>query len=132
MKNGVFFGPVGNYNAQFGGPVLRYQQVTNLGWQRGNWNANLLNRFLSGYTDQNGGSVAPSFRNNVVSNYSIYDLSVVYTGIKHLTLQGGVLNVMNKDPSFTNQTSRFQARAYDDRFANPLGRVFTASAKYSF
>ena len=132
VKNGVYFNPVGNYNAQFGGPVIRYQQVTNLGWQRGSWNANVLNRYITGYRDQNGGSVAPAFRNNTVKSYSIFDVSLIYTGFKNLTLQGGILNIADQDPSFTNQTSRFQARAYDDRFANPLGRVYTASAKYSF
>ena len=132
LKNGVYFNPVGNYNAQFGGPVIRYQQVTNLGWQRGSWNANVLNRYITGYLDQNGGSVAPAFRNNVVKSYSIFDVSLIYTGFKNLTLQGGILNIADQDPPFTNQTSRFQARAYDDRFANPLGRVYTASAKYSF
>ncbi len=132
LKNGPFFSPVGNYNAQFGGPLIRYQQFTNLGWQSGNWSANLLNKFQSSYTDQNGGSVAPSFRSNEVKFYSIYDLNVTYTGFKRMTLQGGVLNILDQDPPFTNQTSRFQARAYDDRFHNPLGRVYTLSAKYSF
>ncbi len=132
LKNGVYFNPVGNYNAQNGGPVIRYQQVTNLGWQTGYWNMNLLNRYITGYLDQNGGSVAPAFRNNVVESYSIYDISVIYTGFKNLTLQGGILNLLDTDPPFTNQTSRFQARAYDDRFHNPLGRVYTVSAKYSF
>ena len=132
LKNGTFFNPVGNYNANFGGPVIRYQQVTNFGWQKGSWSANLLNRFQTGYLDQNGGSVAPTFRNNRVKSYSIYDLAVTYTGIKGLTVQGGILNVADQDPSFTNQTARFQSRAYDDRVHNPLGRVYTVSAKYNF
>jgi iron complex outermembrane recepter protein len=132
IKNGAYFYPVGNYNANFGGPVVRYQQVTNFGWQKGNWNTNLLNRFQSGYRDQNGGSVAPSFRTNTVKSYSIFDLAVTYTGIKGLSVQGGILNLANTDPSFTNQTARFQARGYDDRFHNPLGRVYTLSAKYNF
>ncbi len=132
LKNGTYFNPVGNYNANFGGPVVRYQQVTNIGWQIGKWNANLLNRFQTGYRDQNGGSVAPAFRNNTVKSYSIFDLSVIYTGFKGLTLQGGILNLVNEDPPFTNQTARFQARAYDDRVHNPLGRVYTVSAKYNF
>ena len=132
VKNGAFNKPVGNFNAPFGGPVIRYQQVTSFNWQHGNWNTNLLNRFQTGYRDQNGGAVAPSFRNNTVAAYSIYDLSVTYSGIKGLTVQGGVLNLLNQAPPFTNSTLRFQARAYDDRFHNPLGRVFTLLAKYTF
>ena len=69
VKDGQFFNPVGNYNGQFnnsstaGGPVIRYQQVTTVGWQQSVWSANLFHRFLSGYRDQNGASsVAPAFR----------------------------------------------------------------------
>jgi iron complex outermembrane recepter protein len=133
VKNGAYFYPVGNYNANFGGPVLRYQQVTNFGWQKGNWNTNLVNRYSSGYFDQNGaGNVLAAFRNNVVKSYSIFDLAVTYTGIKGLSVQAGILNLADTDPSFTNQTARFQARGYDDRVHNPLGRVYTLSAKYNF
>jgi iron complex outermembrane receptor protein len=57
---------------------------------------------------------------------------VGYTGIKNLTLRAGILNVLDTDPPYSNQTARFQARAYDDRFSNPLGRVFTLSAQYNF
>jgi hypothetical protein len=43
-----------------------------------------------------------------------------------------VLNLLNNDPPYSNQTNRFQARAYDDRFANPLGRTWTLAGKYEF
>jgi len=132
VKNGNYREPTGNFNAAFGGPVLRYQQVTTLSWQQGNWGTSLVNRYQSGYLDQNGGSVAPAFRNNEVDNYSIYDLGVTYAGFRNLNLRVGVLNLLDEDPPFTNQTARFQARAYDDRFHNPLGRVFTFSGKYTF
>ncbi len=132
LKNGAYSQPIGNYNANFGGPVLRYQQVTTLTWQQANWGASLVNRYQSGYLDQNGGSVAPAFRIHEVDNYSIYDLGVTYAGFRNLSLRMGVLNLLDKDPPFTNQTARFQARGYDDRFHNPLGRVYTFSGKYTF
>jgi iron complex outermembrane receptor protein len=132
-QNGQWFNPVGNYNANFGGPVLRYQQVTNFGWQWGPWSAALWNRYQSGYFDQNpASSVQPAFRQNTVGAWSVWNLSGTWTGYKGLTLQAGVLNLLNNDPPYSNQTNRFQARAYDDRFANPLGRTWTLAGKYEF
>ncbi len=49
-----------------------------------------------------------------------------------MVLRAGVLNLLNTDPPYTNQTARFQARKYDDRFHNPLGRVFTLAGRYDF
>jgi hypothetical protein len=40
------------------------------------------------------------------------------------------LNLFDTNPPFTNQVSRFQARGYDDRFHNPLGRTFLLSVRY--
>lgn len=132
-QNGQWFNPVGNYNANFGGPVLRYQQVTNFGWTWGPWSAALWNRYQSGYFDQNpASSVQPAYRQNTVGSWSVWNLSGTWTGYKGLTLQAGVLNLLNNDPPYSNQTNRFQARAYDDRFASPLGRTWTLAAKYEF
>ncbi|GAP36471.1 TonB-dependent receptor [Piscinibacter sakaiensis] len=127
---GRWFNPVGNYNAQWAGPVIRYQQLLTVGWEQGSWSGLLSNRFLKGYRDQN--SVPAPFNTNTVGDYSIFDVSVTWRGIKNLTLQAGVLNLLDKDPPFTNQLSRFQARGYDDRFHNPLGRTYQVSAKYTF
>jgi len=130
---GQFFDPLGNYSPQFGGPVIRYQQVTNLGWQYTTWTVNLFNQFQTGYTDQNGAAnVAPGFRNNTVGKNSVWNLSTTYSGFKGLTIAAGILNVLNTDPPYSNQAGRFQARGYDDRFASPLGRVYTLGARYQF
>ncbi|WP_418320920.1 TonB-dependent receptor domain-containing protein [Piscinibacter sakaiensis] len=133
--NGRWFNPNGNYNAQFGGPVIRYQQVTTIGWQKGDWSSQLTNRFVNGYRDQNAQgapfNVAP-FNTNKVGDYSIFDIAVTYRGVKNLTLSAGVLNLFDTNPPFTNQVSRFQSRAYDDRFHNPLGRTYRVAAKYEF
>lgn len=132
---GRWFTPVGNYNAQFGGPVIRYQQTVRVNWDTGNWALSLGNRYASGYRDQNAlgapFNVAP-FNQNTVKAYSLYDASVSYKGIKGLTLGLGIQNLLDKDPPFTNQAARFQARAYDDRFHNPLGRTFRLSARYEY
>jgi iron complex outermembrane receptor protein len=132
---GRWFNPLGNYIAQFAGPVIRYQQVTTVGWEKGAWSALLSHRHVNGYRDQNSQgapfNVAP-FNNRKVGKYTVADISVSYTGFKNLTLQAGILNVLGEDPPFTNQVGRFQARGYDDRFHNPLGRTYQVSAKYEF
>lgn len=132
--NGQFFNPVGNFNANFGGPVLRYQQITNFGWRSGVWTANLFNRYQSGYVDQNPGgtSVTAAFNNNTVGSWSTWNLVGTWAGYKGLTLQAGVLNMFDEDPPYSNQVNRFQARAYDDRFSNPIGRTWQLAARYSF
>jgi iron complex outermembrane recepter protein len=132
---GRWFDPLGNYNPQFAGPVIRYQQVLSLGYEQGPWSGSVTNRYMTGYKDQNTQgapfNVAP-FNTRRVGEYMVFDVSVSYKGFKGLTLQAGVLNLMDEDPPFTNQVSRFQARGYDDRFANPLGRTYQISGRYEF
>jgi iron complex outermembrane receptor protein len=132
---GAWFYPVGNYNPQFGGPVIRYQQAVNLGWAIKDWNFGLGHRFISGYRDQNANAapfnVSP-FNDRTVDSYELVDVSVAYTGSKKWSLSLGIQNLLNQDPPFTNQVGRFQARGYDDRFHNPIGRTYQVSAKYNF
>ena len=134
-QNGIFFTPVGNYRPQFGGPVIRYQQVSAVTWDNDAFSVRLGNRFQSGYRDQNAQgapfNVAP-FNTNEVKAYSLWDLSAVYRGIKGVTLSVGVQNLLDEDPPFTNQSGRFQSRAYDDRFHDPRGRTYQVSARYEF
>ncbi|WP_284617395.1 TonB-dependent receptor domain-containing protein [Aquabacterium humicola] len=127
---GRWFDPNGKYNPQFAGPVIRYQQVTTIGWERDAWGVLVNNKFQRGYWDQN--AVPAPFNTHRVGDYSVWDLSVSYKGIKGLTLNAAVLNLLDKDPPFSNQVGRFQARAYDDRFHDPRGRMYQLSAKYQF
>ncbi len=130
---GTWYNPVGNYNAQFGGPVLRYQQITTVNWSYKDWTAQLSNQFQSGYYDQNlASSVSAAYRQNSVGKSSIWNLGGTWAGYKGLTVMAGVLNIFNEDPEFSNQSARFQARGYDDRFSTPLGRVWTLGARYAF
>ena len=59
-----------------------------------------MNRYTSGYTDANAeGGVEPEFY-NTVGSYSVWDISVSYTGFKGLTLTAGLLNAFDKDRRF--------------------------------
>jgi len=129
VKDGPYFDPVGNYSPQFAGPVIRLQTITTLSWNQAAWGATLTHRYQSGYVDQNN---VPAQFFNRVQDYYLFDLTATYTGFRGITLKAGVLNLLDEDPPFTNQASRFQARGYDDRFHNPLGRVFVVGASYQF
>jgi iron complex outermembrane receptor protein len=132
VKNGEFFDALGNYSVDLNFPVPRWQHVIQVGWESGPWSANLFNRFKSGYYDYNLGTLDDDiYGKNSVGNWSVYDLSVTWKGVKGLTLTGGVLNLLDRDPPFSNQGATFQS-GYDPRIADPLGRVFYLQASYEF
>lgn len=120
-KGGVFIQNVGRYSDS--APIFRWQHVATVGWDLGAINTTLSQRFKSGYLDQ-----GPS---NSVAAYSLYDLSVTWTGIKGLTLSAGVKNLLDADPPYSNQQTTFQSN-YDPRFTDPLGRQYTVRAAYKF
>jgi iron complex outermembrane recepter protein len=132
VKNGEFYDALGNYSFELDFPVPRWQHVIRVGWESGAWSANLFNRFKSGYTDFNNFTLDDDiYGKNTVGNWSVYDLSVSWTGVKGLTLTGGVLNLMDRKAPFSNQGSTFQA-AYDPRITDPVGRAWYLQASYRF
>jgi iron complex outermembrane receptor protein len=127
--NGEYFDNIGNYFN--GSPVFRYQHVATVSWQTGNWASTLINRYRGGYQDANEeAGVDPQFYRKV-RDFSTFDLNVAYTGFKNVTLALGVLNLLNTDPPFSNQGDGFQV-GYDQRYADPRGRVFTFRGRYTF
>ena len=89
----------------------------------GPWATTLAQRFKSGYTDQGG--------ENQVGSYSLFDLSVTWTGLKNLTVTAGVNNLFDTDPPRSVQSTTFQ-RGFDPRFTDPIGRAFMFRAAYKF
>jgi iron complex outermembrane receptor protein len=120
-KGGEYFDAVGNYSDN--APVIRWQHALAGTWRTDAWAATLINRFKSGYTDQDGV--------NEVGSYSLYDASLSWSGLKGLTLTGGIANLFDTDPPLSGQQTTFQ-RGYDPRFTNPLGRTFILTAAYKF
>ena len=119
-EGGEFFDAAGNYSDN--APVFRWQHVLSLNWTTGPWSAVVANRYKSGYTDQDGTSD--------VDNYSTVDTSLTWTA-KNLTLTGGILNLLDKDPPRSVQATTVQ-RGYDPRFTDPRGRTFLLRAGYRF
>ncbi|CAG1019540.1 Colicin I receptor [Burkholderiaceae bacterium] len=120
-RGGEFINAVGRYSDN--APVFRWQHTLTGTWSMGPWGATLAQRFKSGYTDQD--------ETSDVGSYSLWDLSLSWTGVKNLTLTAGVNNLFDTDPPRTVQATTFQ-RGYDPRFTDPLGRSLMFRAAYKF
>ncbi len=132
VKDGDYFDALGNYSYDLNFPAPRWQHVMQVGWDMGAWSTNLFNRFKSGYDDYNTDTLDDDiYGQNRVGNWSVYDLTVTYSGVKGLSLTGGVLNLMDKRGPFTNQNATFQT-GYDPRISDPVGRAWFLQASYKF
>ena len=109
-------------------PVFRWKHNASLTWALGKWSANLSNKFMSGYRDQN--YVDAGYEQKVKA-YSTFSLSGAYSGWKNTDITVGVKNLFDKNPPFTNQGTVFQT-GYDPRYTDPLGRTLYVKASYKF
>ncbi|WP_373999809.1 TonB-dependent receptor domain-containing protein [Massilia sp. AB1] len=118
---------------------LKWKHSAYATYKYGNWSGMLQNIYRSGYNDQvlpgvANGRVTPSEYNPKVDAYSIYNLSVNYTGFKNLTLTAGVKNLLDEDPPFaiTYDANTGAGSSWEPRVADPRGRSFTLMATYKF
>lgn len=125
-KDGPYSNVVGNYNADFGQAIIRWKHVAKLGWQYGDWSANLHQNYLRGYLDQNADG-----QNHRVDDYVTYNLSGTYKGLKNLELTLGVKNLFDEEPTASNVLDNFQM-GYDPRYSDPLGRTYFVRGTYKF
>jgi iron complex outermembrane receptor protein len=88
----------------------------------------LSQRYSRGYVDQN--LVAEQYQNKVGAN-SVWTLAASYSGFRKLTLSGGIKNLLDTNPPFSNQTPNPQT-GYDPRVSNPVGRAVYLRATYKF
>jgi iron complex outermembrane receptor protein len=105
------------------GPVFRWQNTTNLGWNKGALSAGLSAHYKSGYVDQD-----PT---NRVASYTTFDLYGAWTQRKGFGLTVGVRNLFDRVPPLSYQDVGFQS-GYDPRYYDPLGRTFYVRGTYTF
>ena len=116
------------------GVVQRWRHTITLDWDRGPWSASLSNTYYSGYQDQNSaintddGSVVAA---NQVKAYSLWDWSGAYAMNPQFKLRGGIQNLFNTSPPYSNQ-AYFFISGYDPSYTDPRGRRFYLSANYAF
>ncbi|MBV8634664.1 MAG: TonB-dependent receptor, partial [Burkholderiaceae bacterium] len=117
----------GRFNQGFQ-PVIRYQQVLSADWSRDNVGAGLVNHYLSKYQDY-----APDGSGNIVNvgSYSIWNAYFSYKAMPGLKLVGGINNLFNTNPPFSNQNQNWQS-GYNSVFSSPLGRAYYLRGTYSF
>jgi iron complex outermembrane recepter protein len=129
-QNGVWIQNAGVYSGT--GPIMRWQHTLSVAWTRGAWGAGVVNRFKSGYEDQNDPAqiADPSF-NNHVGSYSLFDIWGLWQPTKAVALTVGIRNLFDTDPPFSNQGRTFQ-QGYDPRFTDPTGRTYYVRGTYNF
>ena len=127
-ENGTWYSNVGVYGDS--GPIFRWQHTVNLNWSYGDWALNLDNRFKTHYLDQNALD-DDTYNHHRVGSYSVWDISLTWDVTKALAVTGGVRNLFDTDPPFSNQGATFQ-QGYDPRYTDATGRTFFARATYKF
>ena len=106
------------------GPIFKWQHSLNASWVLGPVSAGLAGHYKSGYADQNPG--------NTVASYTTFDGYGAWSITKSLSITGGVRNLTDRAPPFSNQTLNFQGGGWDSRYADPLGRTYYFRGTYTF
>ena len=109
----------------------RWRHTAQLAWQNADWRVQLSQRYQSAIRDQNLAAATGNGTSGPrdVSAFSLYNLTVRYTGFRNLTLNATVNNLLDTDPPLTNHRSY---RGYLTSVADVLGRAYTVSASYNF
>ena len=114
--------------ADNGGVILKWKHALSATWSQGPWAVTLTQNFTKRYEaghDLNGDRT-------FIPSYALYDMNVNWKGWKSLTLNAGVRNLFNKEPSiFVPVSNQFQ-NGYDINQYDPRGRFVYVSASYAF
>ena len=116
------------------GVVQRWRHRLTVDWSHGPFSLSLANQYLSGYTDQNSAIDTDSgtiVQPNRVKAYSLWDLSGAWAVNSAFTLRGGVKNLADTPPPYSNQAYHFIS-GYDPSYTDPRGRSYYLSASYRF
>ena len=118
---------------------LRWKHTAYVNYANGDWSTFASQTYRAGYTNQElpgvtSGLVNPPDLQKKVDNYTTYDLAVTWTGIKNLSITGGVKNLFNTDPPFavTYDSNFGSGSSWEPRVTDPRGRAFTLRVEYRF
>lgn len=118
---------------------LRWKHNAYVAFNTGDFGVSLSQIFRLGYKNNAIGQIGagtltrPDF-NERVKDYVTYNMTVSYTGIKHIKLTAGVKNIFNTDPPFaiTYNTDTGAGSSFEPRVVDPRGRAFTFLAEFNF
>ena len=94
----------------------------------------LSNSYSSSYRDQNttyDPVTDTPLPDRSVKAYSLWDLTGRWQATEKLRVRGGILNLLDTDPPFSNQAYFFIA-GYDPSYTDPRGRGFYLALDYKF
>ena len=112
--------------------VQRWRHKLNLDWEQGPLTLSLGNTYFSSYRDQNIPGLADAgWNDRDVEAYSLWDLTGSYAFSKSLKVRGGVINLLDTAPPFTNQ-SRYFSVTWDPTYGDPRGRTYFMNLQYKF
>lgn len=115
------------------GVVQRWRHRVSVDWSSGDWGATLTHSYLRGYRDQNNAidtNTASVVAPNQVKAYSLWDLSGSWAATKSWTVRGGIKNLFDQAPPYSNQAFFFIS-GYDPSYTDPRGRRFYLSVSYT-
>ena len=100
----------------------RMRNVATVNWTRGSWDSTLTWNHLGSYEQ----FYQVSERD--VRSWNTFDLQVNYNGFRKTQLTVGATNILNKEPSWTDE----DWQGYDTEITNPKGAFWYVRARYSF
>lgn len=123
--------PLDEYNGTYALP--RWRNNFTVTAEMGAWSLSTALRTVAGFIDEDDPRVITSTTRKVGSHEEL-DLQVQFTGIKGLTLTGGIKNVLDKMPPFsaTNATDNQYTQMGFAELYGPRGRFFYLGASYAF
>jgi iron complex outermembrane receptor protein len=112
------------------GVINRWHQYLALNWVKGDLDLTLDSTYWSGYQDYNPYSYygLTSTGTPNVASYTLFDLTGEYKVSKNLSLSGGIKNLFDRLPPYTNA----YAYGWNPALADPRLRSFWVSGNYSF
>jgi iron complex outermembrane recepter protein len=118
---------------------IRWKHSAFMRASRGDWSGQLTQVYRGGYA----GYVPPGVANNtvlptawdpLVKSYTLWHATFSYTGVKNLTVNFGIKNLLDTDPPFANSydTNTGSGSSWESRVADPRGRSFLVGMEYKF
>lgn len=129
--------PLREFVGTFGTRTLYLRDKINasLGWGLGDWFTTFTANYKSSYEDQDmsGKGTMPAGVNTRVASYTVFGLFATYKGFKGASITAGLRNLFDKQPPFTHHdVDDVVGAGWDPRVADPLGRTFTLTVRYTF
>lgn len=118
---------------------VRWKHVAAFSYTLGPWIGTVSQNYTMGYQDYvlpgvANGSVKPADWNPNVKPWNVFNIGLAYTGIKNLSIAGGIKNIFNTDPPFSAayDSNTGAGSSWEPRIADPRGRAYWVSASYQF